>query len=87
MDYCDTELDTYRPGEFLFQCPVFLPFHTVHGVLKARILQWFAIPFSSHRYRKKLNLVFTSGEGEEGRRKRGVGEQEVQTNTCKIIKQ
>ena len=28
-------------------CPIFLPFHTVHGVLKARILKWFAIPFSS----------------------------------------
>ena len=25
----------------------FLPFHTVHGVLKARMLKWFAIPFSS----------------------------------------
>ena len=24
-----------------------LPLHTVHGVLKARILKWFAIPFSS----------------------------------------
>ena len=24
-----------------------LPFHTVHGVLKAKILKWFAIPFSS----------------------------------------
>ena len=35
------------PGEFIFQCPIFLPFHTVHGVLKARILKWFAIPFSS----------------------------------------
>ena len=33
--------------EFLFQCHIFLPFHTVHGVLKARILKWFAIPFSS----------------------------------------
>ena len=40
-------LGTYQPGEFLFQCPIFLPFHTVHGVLKARILKWFAIPFSS----------------------------------------
>ena len=40
-------LDTYRPGEFLFQCPVFLPFYTVYGVLKARILKWFAVPFSS----------------------------------------
>ena len=34
-------------GEFIFQCPMFLPFHTVHGVLKARILKWFAIHFSS----------------------------------------
>ena len=40
-------LGTYRPGEFIFQCPIFLPFHTVHGVLKARILKWFAILFSS----------------------------------------
>jgi len=40
-------LGTYRPEEFIFQCPIFLPFHTVHGVLKARILKWFAIPFSS----------------------------------------
>jgi len=42
-------LGTYWPGEFIFQCPIFLPFHTVHGVLKARILKWFAIPFSSAR--------------------------------------
>ena len=39
-------LGTYQPGEFIFQCPIFLPFHTVHGVLKARTLKWFAIPFS-----------------------------------------
>ena len=38
---------TYQPGEFLFQYPIILPFHTVHGALKARILKWFAIPFSS----------------------------------------
>ena len=31
-------------GEFLIQYPIILPFHTVHGVLKARILKWFAIP-------------------------------------------
>ena len=42
-----SKLDTYWPGEFIFQCPIFLPFHTVHGVPKARILKWFAIPFSS----------------------------------------
>ena len=39
-------LGTYQPGEFLFQYRIILPFHTVHGVLKARILKWFAIPFS-----------------------------------------
>ena len=26
---------------------LFLPFHTVHGVIKSRILKWFAFPFSS----------------------------------------
>ena len=30
-----------------FAYPLFLPFHTVHEVLKARIVNWFAIPFSS----------------------------------------
>ena len=40
-------LGTYQPGEFIFQCPIFLPFHTVHGVLKAKILKWFVIAFSS----------------------------------------
>ena len=40
-------LGTYQPGEFNFQCPIFSPFHTVLGVLKPRILKWFAIPFSS----------------------------------------
>ena len=40
-------LGTYQPGEFLFQYPIILPFHIVHGVLKARILKWFANSFSS----------------------------------------
>ena len=42
-----TILGTYWLGEFIFQCPIFLPFHTVHGILKARILKWFVIPFFS----------------------------------------
>ena len=45
--FCSSILGTYLAGEFIFQCPIFLPFHTVNGVLKARILKWFAIPFSS----------------------------------------
>ena len=45
--FSSSTLGTYQPGEFIFQCPNFLAFHTVYGVLKARILKWFAIPFSS----------------------------------------
>ena len=40
-------LGTYRPGEFIFQCHIILPIHTVHGILKARILKWLTIPLSS----------------------------------------
>ena len=29
------------------QCRIFLPFHTVHGALAARILEWFAISSST----------------------------------------
>ena len=43
-------LGAHRAGELIFQCPIFLFFHTVHGILKARILKWFAIPFSSGPY-------------------------------------
>ena len=32
-------LDTYQPGTLLFRCHIFLPFHTVHECLEARILQ------------------------------------------------
>ena len=42
-----TMLGTYWPWEFLFQFPIILLFHTIHGILKARILKWFANPFSS----------------------------------------
>ena len=50
-------LGTYQPGEFIFQCPIFLPFHTVHGVLKVRILKWFAIPFSSWPHFSDLSTM------------------------------
>ena len=58
-------LGNYQPGEFIFQCPILLPFHTVHGVLKARILKWFAIPFSrgSSRPRNKSRVSFIAGDG------------------------
>ena len=44
--FSSSTLDTYRPGELIFWCHIFLPFHPAPGVLKARILKWFAIPFS-----------------------------------------
>ena len=47
LHWSSSILGTSRPAEFIFQCPIFFPFHTVHGVLKPRILKWFAIPFSS----------------------------------------
>ena len=66
--FSSTRLGTYQPGEFIFQCPIFLPFHTVHGVLKVRILKWFAIPFSSgpHSVSKfgKLSSGHRTGKGQ-----------------------
>ena len=50
-------LVTYRPGKFIFQCPIFLPFHAVHGVLKARLLKWFAIPFFSGLHFSELSTM------------------------------
>ena len=49
--YFSTDLQLHigylLPGEFLIQYPIILPFHAVHGVLKARILKWLVIPVSS----------------------------------------
>ena len=42
--FSSSVLGTYWLGKFIFQCHIFLPFHTVHEVLMARILKWFAIP-------------------------------------------
>ena len=43
-------LDTYQLGRFMVQCHIFLSFHTVHRVLKARMPICFAIPFSNRPY-------------------------------------
>ena len=40
-----------------FSVPYFLHFHTVHGVLKVRILKWFAIPFSLDHVLSKLCII------------------------------
>ena len=38
-------LGTYQPEEFIFQCPIFLPFHTVQGL--SRQEYWSGLPFPS----------------------------------------
>ena len=38
-------LGTYLPGEFIFQCPIFLPFHTFHWF--SRQEYWSGLPFPS----------------------------------------
>ena len=48
-------LNTYQPGWLIFQCHLFFPFHTVHGVLKTSILKWFAIPFCNGLHFVKLS--------------------------------
>ena len=40
-------LGTTDLGSSSFSVLFFLPFHTVHEVLKGRVLKWFVIPFSS----------------------------------------
>ena len=56
-------LGTYWPGECLFYYAIILPFHTVHGVLKARILKWFAIPFSSGPHSVRCQYCIGTGNG------------------------
>ena len=50
-------LATYQPGEFIFQCLIFLPFHMVHGVLKAGILKRFPFPSPVDHILSKLSTM------------------------------
>ena len=43
---CSSPVENWTPsdlGVLIFQCHIFLPFHTVHGVLQAKI--WGGLPF------------------------------------------
>ena len=44
LHFSFSTLGTYRTGEFISQCHIYFPFHTVHGVLKARILTFLPFP-------------------------------------------
>ena len=49
-------LDTFQPEGLIFWCHIFLPFRTVHGILRARIPEWFAIPsFSRPHFVRTLH--------------------------------
>ena len=41
-------LGTYRPGEFIFQFPIFLPFHNIHGFSGQEY--WSGLPLPSPVY-------------------------------------
>ena len=34
----------FQPWGLIFRCLIFLPFHTVQGVLVGRMLEWLAVP-------------------------------------------
>ena len=55
-----SNLDANQLGEFIFQCHIFLPFHTFHGILKARILKWFAIPSPVEHVLSELSTMTRS---------------------------
>ena len=54
--FLSSVLGILQPGGLIFWCHIFLPFHTVHGVLETRILKW--IVFSSPGYHV-LSELFT----------------------------
>ena len=70
-------LGTYRFGEFIFHCRIFLPFYTVRVFLKARILKWFAIPFSCEPC---FDRTLHHDERVTGRRARDLQMEEIACN-------
>ena len=46
LQFSSSILVTFQAGWPIFWCHIFLQFHTVHGVLMARILEWVAVSFS-----------------------------------------
>ena len=57
-------LDTFQPERLIFPCHIFLPFQYCSWGLTARILEWFAIPFSTgpHFVRTLLHDPFIFGD-------------------------
>ena len=55
--YPSSLLDTCWPGGLILWCHIFLRFHTVHGIVKIRILKWFVILFSSRPSFPELSIM------------------------------
>ena len=58
-------IESVMPSNHLIilQCPIFLPFHTVHGVLKARILSSFNVAILIMSFNRLLFLLLECGRG------------------------
>ena len=52
-------LGMYWPGEFIFQCPIFFHFHTVHGVLGCHV----GPPKMDGLWWRILTKMWSTGEG------------------------
>ena len=50
-------MDTFGPGGSSSGCHIFLLFHTVHEVLEAGMLEWFAIPSSTDHTLSELSTM------------------------------
>ena len=60
-------LDTFWSEGLIFWCHIFLPFHTIHGVLEARILEWVVIsPTSGPHFIRTLHYDHPSRMAQHG---------------------
>ena len=50
-------LGIYRPGEFIFQCPIFLPFHTVMGFSRQEYLSGLPFPLPVDHILSELSTM------------------------------
>ena len=65
--FSSSTLGTYPYGKFIFQCHIFLPFHAILGVLKARILNLFSISFSNGpRFVRTLHHDTSNSDNQDG---------------------
>ena len=82
-------------GSSSFSVIIFLPFHTVHRVLKARILKWFVIvqeamikiiPKKKKRKKPEWLSEKTLQIAEKRREAKGTGEKERYPFECRVPK-